>query len=282
MGYDAFSAKSLATINVLCVPAGQCDSVKFDALVRYLSQNAAIVPRTIVNSEVSRGESNSGVVKDGALLFEFSGHLHHEVVSGSFHFEPDRHVGLVLGLLDESVLREHDGELESVLARLQHALHDTCSNHAIEGAHSKIVVFGSDLTGSSADVLSVNSLTERSPNSVTQWLVESASAVLNHSLERIRIQDVELPQWKDRPQTAGHVEVRQEPRTEDVRRQSLLPSLVRSPTQTPPFPDTGAHSIESGKTVAAALIKLQLGLWLEALEQFADGARAARESNSPA
>lgn len=284
MGFDPFSAKSLATINVLCVPAKPCDPKQFGTWIQILSKHASVLPRPIAKADQLNGESVSGVGKDGALLFQFSGQYGDEVLSKSYFFEPSRHPCLVLGLLDDtsSIDSKHDHDLNDDLLPLLDTMRDVSSSHATDGALFKLVLFGEIPMTSSKDVLRIDPFTDQLPDAACRWFIESASTALNHSLERVRLQDVELPQWKNNPNLEGLVEARRDQRTDDVRRQSLLQSLTRSPTQTPSIPDSEAQNVQSGKTVAAALIKLQLGLWQEALRQFADGARAARESNSPA
>lgn len=282
MGHDPFSPVSLAAINVLCLPVRRVEPTTFASWIQLLSEKARCISRVSRSVEDTRQEDSSEHVKDGALLFQFSGNSENETLTHTSHFEPNRQPCLFLGLLDVASLSKHELEtLHDVCLTTLDELRSATSGYANEGAVFRLAIIGNVAASLPSDALILGEF-DQIPDSVLRQIVEAASASLYHSLERIRLHNVDLPQLKNAPEAATLSEVRQEPRAEDGRRQSILPSLTRSPTQTPPVPDVDTQNSQSGKTVSMALIKLQLGLWQEALQQFADGARASREVNSPA
>lgn len=274
MGYDPFSPIAPALINVLCIPASRYIPEKFDKHLSWLRKFASIIK---IPSD--GGEGNSELVKqESALLFDFDSNTEcQERLKGLF-FEPNRAPCLVLGFFDSSSSDPNEKALAESIRDAKSRLAEVLGATPYSRSPSQILVFDSYLNVDIENVMFVSAGAEHVNGSLSAWMRQAVLKNVAGGLSDLLTAEVDLPQSSQASNRLSGVEAR----VEENKRQSIMPSLTRTPTQTPPIPEDGAQIANSGKTISTALLKLQIGAWSDALSQFAEGARAARDANSPA
>lgn len=278
MGYDPFSPIAPALINVLCIPANRSTPEVFNKYLFWLQDVASIIqiPR---RGSVSGSGANSH--KHSTLLLNFSSSIHSEDQRRGSFFEPNRRPCLVIGLFDNSGGSSSISDADSLTSAIKNAkvgLEDGIGAAGLTGIPSRILVFDSLTQVDVQDVVFASSVAEHADVALSVWLRQAVIDSITQALTDLRTQDVELPESAQSPKRLSSIESR----SEENKRQSIMPTLTRTSTPTTPLPEDGAQVVNSGRTVSAALLKVQLGAWNEALDQFAEGARAARDANSPA
>lgn len=282
MGYDPFSPIASAFINVLCVPAGRIKPEVFNGFVTYLQDIASIQGRShqVSDTTVATNGSTSAAADEPPLLFQFGASVHTGDLLHAFFFEPNQRPAIVLGLVDGSV---GSSNFSSTLQEARSQLLQVATLGLASSVQSQLLVFNATVQSSEKGAVFIESLSsQQCPQALTDWLTSTAISCLTHDLEELRTADVELPLSRYKSDRPNGAEARRDSKSEDGRRQSVVNSASRTPTQTPPLPEDPVQRASTGKSISAALIKLEMGLWSEALDQFADGARASRDVNSSA
>ncbi|KAK5941701.1 hypothetical protein PMZ80_005651 [Knufia obscura] len=282
MGYDPFSPLAPALINVLCLPAGRVTPRTFDSYLTWLQTSVGIVAQPLSKEQKSQSDhKGTESSHDSALLFRFSSHSNASFVQRTAFFEPNRQPQIVVGIIDGSSLPSEgfEAELRQAQSRVKQVFEQA---GGIE-TPSKVIVFDATNIPSTTDAVFIRTESANSnTGGLIEWLSGAAASRGNRVLDVLHSQEVELPQSVSRSDRLNGAEPRPDSRAEDSRRQSIIPSFGRTNTETPPAPEDQIYASTSGKIVSAALVKLQMGQWTEALDRLVDGARAARDANSPA
>ncbi|KAK5098897.1 hypothetical protein LTS08_006275 [Lithohypha guttulata] len=286
MGYDAFSAVAIAPINVLCVPVGRIKPQNLDSCILSLRKFATIVSVHDDKADQTGGKDVTGLSDQPAkaLLFNFSAHSEAQSLRDTQWFEPNRQPQLILGILDGSSFPDSlVSDLMNVAERARVDLKSRAAQFTGKELPSQVVVLNSTIAAVDGDCIALQS-TSHNPDTrnLTEWLSSTALIVLTQMLEEVRSQEIVLPVSEKQSSTSDGTNMRQTNKTGNSQRQSIIPTLISNPTQNLVIPEDGAQKSQSTRTIAAALVKLQMGLLREALEQFADGARGAREVDDSA
>jgi len=281
MGYDPFSPIAPALINVLCIPAGRTNSSTFNAYLAWLQKSAGIVPH---RPSDQASQADADVDQNGyasALLFRFTSYSDPNFVRRSRFFEPNRQPQIILGIIDGISLPSNPSE-----AALEHAesrLEQFSTQAGGTDVPTKLMVFDAPTSLLASDAVFLRTDSDKpSARELIQWLSEAVALLGTRTLDSLNAREAELPQFVLRSESLTAAEARSVSRTDDSQRQSVVPSFGRTNTGTPPTSEDPTYAAISGKIVSAALVKLQIGQWHEALPQLVDGARAARDANSPA
>lgn len=286
MGYDPFTPIASATLNVVCIPAGRTHPATFQQHVEWLQKNVRCVQlRTKRSSSVSSTRDSTGVQHSQIALYNVSETSSSRPVENSDYFEPNRSTQIVFGLLDQHNLSKEESEPDSTyFSDALDALTSTVEHVYGSDIAFGLIVFNANVSSVDGDVIRIGATSDGLNVEFQTWLLRITSKHLQTALERIRSSEVFLPKANaefERPVSQDNT---RDVKSEDPRRQSVMSTLTRTssiPTQPSPL-EEAAQASSSTKTVAAALIKLQMGNWSEALQQLADGARATRDTNSPA
>ncbi|KAK5073330.1 hypothetical protein LTR70_010488 [Exophiala xenobiotica] len=261
MGYAPFSPIAPALINVLCVPAGR--------------KSAGIITHRAPDQE-PQAEGHAS-----ALLFHFTSHSDPNFVQHTKFFEPNRRPQIALGIIDGSSLPPD--AFDAALEHAQSRLRQISEQASATDRPIKLIVFDAPNSLPTSDAVFVHTDPDKpSVCELIKWLSEAVALAGSHTLDVVNSEEAELPQSVVRSERLNGAEARPDSRTENSQRQSVIPSLGRKNTQTAPVPEDQTYEATSGKIVSAALVKLLIGQWAEALPQLVDGARAARDANSPA
>lgn len=284
MGYDPFSPVAPASINVLCIPASRLKPETFDSHVRWLQQKLAVVGRRNSTSGASGVNANSD---DSALLFDFDSHSSPSFLQREVFFEPNRRPQIVLGLVDAAELcfQGQENNVTLLLQQARSGLDKLVGSVYDQKPPCNLVVFNSTSSSRVNDDLIVPPEAEHEAIGwSSEWLATTVELLGTQAIEGLRSQEVELPQAVAFNDRLGGGEPRRDILTENTQRDQAMPTLTKTNSQshTPPPSEDDAYASTAGKIVSRALLKLQMGCWAEALDGLADGARAARDANSPA
>lgn len=289
MGYDPFSPVTLALINVLCVPAGDITQTKFTTFLEWLRVNVSSINTELSNAQdAPSAESSSQDARVGKkrfpLLLNFGQLENDNILQNDTFFEPNRRAQLILGLIDGATLPSDD--LEAIREAL-HGASSTLERYSIQCGgtkfSAKILVFDPPIPLSAEDSV-VISLSQNSSESaaIVAWLSAAVGSIVSQSLPDVRPEEIFLPSLAARFNKLNGAGTRHDPRSEDVGRQSVAStnSGTSTTSQAPPrIAEDTAQSSSSIMAVPSALLTLQQGFWVHALDQFAEGARAARNSS---